>query len=378
MEIRMRHDMHPFRSWAVTSMAASFILWSSYSFAQDDSSADTSAETLVPQQLMGLLHAPEVHRELGLSDQQVHQLEQLFSRVDGYWFRARVLPADQKRQKLDEIETGMRRWLGNNLSREQVERVEQLTLQAQGIRCLLRPDVGQKLELSSEQTSELVALAKAANDAANKLRIATMKNEVTDEVREAAQSAGQKEQNAFRDVLQPEQQQRLAGLIGTPFNTSSLRRIYPMAPELVSVENWINSRPLTLKGLRGKVVLLHFYAFQCHNCHANFEHYQRWHEKYGDDVVVIGIQTPETPRERDPQAVREAAKERDLAFPILVDLESKNWDSWANTMWPTVYVIDKNGYIRQWWQGELNWNGATGDETIENLVASLLEEKVGS
>ena len=80
--------------------------------------------------------------------------------------------------------------------------------------------------------------------------------------------------------------------------------------------------------------------------------------------------------ERDPEAVKNAASERDLKFPIMVDLASENWKAWSNTMWPTVYVIDKNGYIRQWWQGELNWNGATGDEIIHKLITELLEEEL--
>ena len=91
-------------------------------------------------------------------------------------------------------------------------------------------------------------------------------------------------------------------------------------------------------------------------------------------VAVVGIQTPETSLERDPQAVKEAARERGLYFPIMIDLESENWKAWGNTMWPTVYVVDKNGYIRHWWQGELNWKGATSDKVIEDLVDDLLAE----
>ena len=88
---------------------------------------------------------------------------------------------------------------------------------------------------------------------------------------------------------------------------------------------------------------------------------------------MIGIQTPETSLERKPDAIREAAQERDLQFPILIDLDSENWKAWSNTMWPTVYVIDRDGYIRHWWQGELNWKGATGDQTIEGLVQELIQ-----
>ncbi len=154
-----------------------------------------------------------------------------------------------------------------------------------------------------------------------------------------------------------------------------LKRIYPMAPEFAAGTEWFNSQPLTLESLRGKVVLVHFYAFQCHNCHANFAIYQRWHKQLKDKgVVVIGIQSPETSQERDPEAVRKAAADRGLEFPIIMDTEMKNWNAWANTMWPTVYVVDKRGYLRHWWQGELNWQGATGDQTIEQVVESALAE----
>src|SRR5690606_34428722 len=118
--------------------------------------------------------------------------------------------------------------------------------------------------------------------------------------------------------------------------------------------------------LRGKVVVIHFYAFQCSNCHANFPIYRRWHQEWADkDVVLIGIQTPETQPEHELKAIRAAAKEKELKFPIVADLKADCWKSWGNTMWPTVWVVDKHGYLRVWWEGELNWQGATGDKTIE-------------
>ncbi len=89
---------------------------------------------------------------------------------------------------------------------------------------------------------------------------------------------------------------------------------------------------------------------------------------------MIGIQSPETSKERDPQAVRQAAAERGLEFPIIMDTDMKNWDTWANRLWPTVYVVDKRGYLRHWWLGELNWQGATGDKVIEQVVEAALAE----
>jgi peroxiredoxin len=146
-------------------------------------------------------------------------------------------------------------------------------------------------------------------------------------------------------------------------------------PAKVDSGHWAGASATNLADQRGKVVLLHFYAFQCPNCIANFEHYKRWHETLSSrGVSVIGIQTPETNAERDVQQVQRAAKDKGFTFPVLVDVKSSNWDAWANTMWPTVYVIDKQGYIRFWWQGELNWQGATVDKTIETLVEDLLQE----
>ncbi len=112
-----------------------------------------------------------------------------------------------------------------------------------------------------------------------------------------------------------------------------------------------------------------------HNCIANFGHYRRWDETLRDKGVrVIGIQTPETAAEKRSDRVRAAAEKDKFHFPVLIDLENQNWKAWGNTMWPTVYIIDKRGYIRFWWQGELNWQGATVDQKIDSLINRLVAE----
>jgi peroxiredoxin len=103
--------------------------------------------------------------------------------------------------------------------------------------------------------------------------------------------------------------------------------------------------------------------------------YNEWVQRFaGRDVVVVGIQTPETPAERDIQQITAAARENRQQYPVLVDLQNKNWDAWGNTMWPTVYVIDRQGYIRLWWQGELKWQGAKGDQVVIDAIERLLDE----
>ncbi len=336
-----------------------------------------SLSGLVPQNLLRLVHAPEVHQELALNQRQIDSLEKFFfDEVDGDWFRSRILPADQQTKIMSGLEAKLRQWLAKQASDEQVQRLQELEYHSLGIRMLLRPEVAKQLKLEPSQQAQFLKLAQATNDAVNAAQLASQKGDIPESIKSAALAAAQAEKAALSSVLRAEQQQAANKLIGKPFDTAALQRIYPMAPEFVPVEYWLNSKPLQLKELRGKVVLVHFYAFQCHNCHANFTHYNQWHKEFpSDQVVVLGIQTPETSSERDPAAVTAAAKERDFRFPVMIDLQSENWKAWSNTMWPTVYVIDKQGYIRHLWQGELNWQGATHDKTIHDLIEKLVAEE---
>jgi peroxiredoxin len=331
---------------------------------------------LVPQNLLRLVHAPEVHQELGLSPEQIAKLESFFEQYDGPWFRSRILPADKQRTLVHEIEAKFRQNFAQLATEPQRQRLQQLEYRSLGIRMLLRADVGRQLGLDESQRDALASLARATNAAVAKAQAASQSGSVSEELKTAATEAAAAEQSALTGLLRSEQQSSLGKLLGDPFDTTRLERIYPMAPELVNVEHWLNTQPLQLKELRGKVVVVHFYAFQCHNCHANFEHYNKWHDEFSTDhVVVLGIQTPETSAERDPAAVTAAAQERGFHFPVLIDLKSENWKAWANTMWPTVYVIDKRGYLRFWWQGELNWQGATHDQTLHKVIEKLIAEE---
>ncbi len=343
-------------------------------------SADTSAsaDELVPQNLLRLVHAPEVQQELALSQPQIDSLEKFFvDEVDGDWFRSRILPTDQQTKIMSGLEAKLRKWLATQATDEQRQRLQELEYHSLGIRMLLRPEVAQQLKLEPSQRTQFLKLAQATAEALNSAQLASQKGDIPPAIKTAALAAAEAEKAALSSVLSAEQQQAANKLIGKPFDTAALQRIYPMAPGFVPVEHWLNSKPLQLEELRGKVVVVHFYAFQCHNCHANFEHYNRWHEEFpSDQVVVVGIQTPETSSERDPAAVTAAATERGFKFPVVIDLKSDNWKAWSNTMWPTVYVIDKQGYLRYVWQGELNWQGATQDKTVHDLIEKLVAEKV--
>lgn len=90
--------------------------------------------------------------------------------------------------------------------------------------------------------------------------------------------------------------------------------------------------------------------------------------------MIVGVHTPETQSERELDRVRKKVKEASFKFPVAVDNEKSIWNTWGNTMWPSVYLVDKKGYIRYWWYGELNWRGAQGEPIMRARIEELLAE----
>lgn len=334
-------------------------------------SEEPQQSPVIPQTLLKLIHAPEVQVELGLEPDDDKLLD-LLREIDGPWWRSRNLPEEKQREVVGELEKQLLAGLKGLLKEDKIKRLREIEVQSQGLRSLLRAGVAKAVGLSNSQIQEIQKVFLETDKLARKLSGNPKDRSGSEKELTAARET---EQRRLTELLTPAQRMSLGKLIGKPFDTASLKRIYPLAPELIDSGEWTEGKPTTLADQRGKVVLVHFYAFQCHNCVANFDHYNRWQKSLASrGVSVIGIQTPETSAERNISLVKAAAKEKGFRFPVLIDLENKNWDAWSNTMWPTVYVVDKQGYIRSWWQGELNWQGATGDKSIETLVDQLLAE----
>ena len=343
-------------------------------FAQEQDLEEKEFAWLVPQNLLKLIHAPEVHAEIGLEPEDPRLLKTLEA-LDGPWWTSRNLPVDKQRQAVAELERQLLESLKTWMTSEQFKRLREIEVQSQGTRALLRKGIGKSIGLTNVQRQAMVESFRHTDELERS--ISQTKDKTAAKEDEWIQ-ARQAEHQKFSELISASQRMEIGKLIGKPFDTSKLKRIYPKAPELIDSGKWVTNNRTSLIEQRGNVVLLHFYAFQCHNCIANFHHYKRWHQTLSNKgVMVIGIQTPETEAEKDVEQVRRAAKERGFEFPVVIDSDRKNWNAWGNTMWPTVYVIDQNGYIRSWWQGELNWQGAKGDEKIESLVDELLAEDLG-
>jgi thiol-disulfide isomerase/thioredoxin len=373
------------RSVVLTLALAAAAVSPARSMAQPPAAAAKPADTrlpntpadYIPQVILPLLHTPQVQAELGIKGAKLAQLEQLFATVDGDWWRARNLPPVQQRAATTKVEKMVKTWLTESLPREKLLRLADLERRAQGGRVLLREDVAEVVGLEPAQQEKLLAAARATESAAAALgRVFQSGGGQGDLEKAALLAARERELKLPGDLLSEEQQKEWRRIVGAPFDTVTLDRLYPMAPELAPSDTWINAKPLSLAGLRGKVVILHFYAFECVNCQRNLPIYAEWHRAFADKgVVVIGVQTPETEAEKDSGNVIAAAKEAGIDYPVVFDGDSAIWKAWGNTMWPTVYVIDQQGYLRVWWQGELTGPEAKGDEVIRTAVEKLLAGK---
>jgi cytochrome c biogenesis protein CcdA/thiol-disulfide isomerase/thioredoxin len=141
------------------------------------------------------------------------------------------------------------------------------------------------------------------------------------------------------------------------------------APELVGLTGWINSEPLTMEQLRGKVVIIDFWTFGCYNCRNTRPYVRALYDKYKDQgLEIIGVHAPEFAYEKVPANVRAAAKEQGVTWPVALDENFKTWGAYKNRYWPAFYFIDAQGHIRHEHFGEGNY------EYNEKVVQQLLSE----
>ncbi len=165
-------------------------------------------------------------------------------------------------------------------------------------------------------------------------------------------------------------QTKLEDLVGT----SGLARAerlddYGLAPEFAAIEEWVNSPPLTISGLRGKVVLLDFWTYSCINCLRTLPYIRAWYDEYRDDgLVIVGVHTPEFAFEREPDNVRRAVRDQEIEYPVALDNEYGTWEAFQNRYWPAKYFVDRRGRLRYVHFGEGDY------EESERVIRELLAE----
>ena len=142
-----------------------------------------------------------------------------------------------------------------------------------------------------------------------------------------------------------------------------------LMPSLAGAQEWLNSPPLSLEALKGKVVLVDFWTYSCINCLRSIPYVRAWAEKYRDHgLVVIGVHAPEFAFERNVANVKNAIATLKIGYPVAIDNEYKIWRSFENEYWPAHYFIDGNGKVRHHHFGEGEY-----DES-EQIIQKMLKD----
>jgi len=142
-----------------------------------------------------------------------------------------------------------------------------------------------------------------------------------------------------------------------------------LAPELKGLETWINSEPLHLADLKGKVVLVDFWTYSCINCIRTLPHLNDWYSKYKDDgLVIIGVHSPEFAFEKNIDNVKGAVGDYGIQYPVGLDNDFLTWQAYNNRYWPAEYFIDRDGYLRHYHFGEGDY------QKNEEIIRQLLSE----
>ena len=140
------------------------------------------------------------------------------------------------------------------------------------------------------------------------------------------------------------------------------------APEFTGIEGWLNSGPLTMHGLRGRVVLVNFFARSCINCIHAMPAIKSWYGKYRNQgFVVVGVHTPEFDVEKSRPALEAALARYGLTYPVAQDNTSATWNAYSNQYWPAEYLVDQSGRIVHQHFGE------GGYAETERLIQGLLQ-----
>jgi cytochrome c biogenesis protein CcdA/thiol-disulfide isomerase/thioredoxin len=140
-----------------------------------------------------------------------------------------------------------------------------------------------------------------------------------------------------------------------------------LMPSLAGAQEWLNSPPLSLEALKGKVVLVDFWTYSCINCLRSIPYVRAWAEKYKDHgLVVIGVHAPEFAFERNVANVKTALGTFKIGYPVAIDNEYKIWRSFENEYWPAHYFIDGNGKVRHHHFGEGEYDES--EEIIQKML----------
>jgi len=323
-----------------------------------------------------LIHDQAVLADLKLTPQQLTAWRQMLDPLDISFFPFRGKSAAEATTALVEHTALAKTQVAKILTAAQRERLDKLLARVEGTEALLRDDFAASLKLTAEQRAEvkkLITDTRAAQAKVNSDVIAAKLDEAA--ARKELERLNKGEWDGVLKIVDREQQGRWSGLIANDFDAARLGQTRFKTPDLVAEPGaWVNGQPLSKEQLRGKVVIVHYFAFGCINCIHNYPTYRKWQDELaGKNVMLVGIHTPETQGEHNVETLKSKLKSEQLDFPVIVDNAKANWQAWGNTMWPSVYVLDQEGYLRSFWAGELHWQGRDGETVVRKQIDALLK-----
>jgi thiol-disulfide isomerase/thioredoxin len=152
------------------------------------------------------------------------------------------------------------------------------------------------------------------------------------------------------------------------------------APEFTGTQDWFNTpdgQPLSLKELRGKVVLVDFWTYSCINCIRTLPYLNAWYSRYhSKGFEIVGVHTPEFPFEHSASNVRDAISQDGIHYPVVQDNDYETWSAYGNQYWPAEYLVDAQGHLRLIEFGEGGY--AEKEQAIRSLLAEAGAKDLGS
>lgn len=231
-------------------------------FASQSLGQNVSGYGMIPEPFLFLLREPAVHADLGLSADQKQRLVEINESFDGILLATRNMRPEEGQEKVAEVMTKTRDLVSQLFSTEQQTRLRQIAYRLRGLSFVLIPHVSEQLGLSDQQKHDIEAVVKATLERISEARTDTYQGpEAHQKMQQTVAAARQKEHDTILAALNDSEKKRLLALVGRHFDPDTLGKVSFKAPELSVGDEWINSKPLQLTDLQGKVVALHFWAF---------------------------------------------------------------------------------------------------------------------
>ncbi len=148
------------------------------------------------------------------------------------------------------------------------------------------------------------------------------------------------------------------------------------APEFQASGGWTNSKPMSIKDLRGQVAIINIWVHSCINCHNSLPTLKKWYAAYKNQgLEIIGVHTPEFQSDKDLRGMKNAMQRDGVTWPVFQDNDEKTWKAYDNRYWPAFYLVDKNGVIREFHAGEISDRYPNAIPKLEKTIQMLLAEK---